>query len=278
MPVLPKQDDRSDSDPEGQVYGLVRLPDPDSDPDGQATPAVIVPFESPAAAHAHARRVGVSRYLVGPLVFDTATDPGALSAPDCGTSRAVARPSVASPAAARRGAFPPQRHFTATVTIDLPDVGSVCAEVPTLAVLGGDGLVLSQAPWRTSASGEDGPVGPVGLLLCRRSLVPVALSLAGHHPAAGPIAVWPEGVPAELTAVALAVGCLLRKVRPAGGPAPVMCAVRPPMRRTRLVIRHRVTTDLDGEQALLTVWEVPLPGRGASEAARARPVVRVVAA
>ncbi|MDT3444471.1 hypothetical protein [Pseudofrankia sp. BMG5.37] len=240
---------------------------------------MIVPFESPAAARAHARRAGLTRYLVGPLVFDTATDPGGLSASDHDTPRAVASPAAASPAAAspaaRRPAFPPERHVTPTVTIDLPDVGPVSAEVPTLVALDGDGLVLSGAPWCASTRGED---GPVGLLLHRRSLVPVALSLAEHHPAAGPISVWPEGVPSQLTAVALAVGCLLRAFRPAGGPAPVMCAVRPPMRRTRPVIRHRVTTDLDGDQARLTVWEVPLPRRVAGEAARGRPVVRVAVA
>ncbi|WP_045875857.1 hypothetical protein [Pseudofrankia sp. DC12] len=64
---MPTARDDTQPDPDGQVYGVVALPN------GQRhqRPAVFLPFESAAAARDYAHCHGLTHYLVSPLVFDT---------------------------------------------------------------------------------------------------------------------------------------------------------------------------------------------------------------
>ncbi|WP_052710717.1 hypothetical protein [Pseudofrankia sp. DC12] len=127
--------------------------------------------------------------------------------------------------------------------------------LPALSMLESDGLVLSRSPWAGGGASGEVP-GPAGLLLHRSRLVRTALDLAEHHPRVGPIVIWPDGVPLDLTALALATATVLQAHRTAGAPPPVVCPVRPPMGRARMAIRHQVRADLGGDAAVeLIVWE-----------------------
>ena len=71
--------------------------------------------------------------------------------------------------------------------------------------------------------------------------------------------IWPRGVDPDLTTVAFAVGRVLGDCRPVGAPLPVTCAARPPMRRSRLAVQHKVTADVAGWACELIVWELIVP-------------------
>jgi len=74
------------------------------------------------------------------------------------------------------------------------------------------------------------------------------------------VAVWPVEVSAGRTAVALAVGGLIAVGRPAGSVPPVVCAGKPPMRRSRPTVCHEVRAEVGGRRVALVVWELlPLP-------------------
>ncbi|MBL7490328.1 hypothetical protein I6A60_33720 [Frankia sp. AgB1.9] len=137
----------------------------------------------------------------------------------------------------------------------------VSVELPALTPLGHDGLVLS----RSLASVLSGSAAkPGAVLVPRRLLVRCALELAGAHPEVGPAAVWPVEVPAVWTAVALAFGGVLAAGR-AGVVGPVVCAGRPPMRRSRPAVRHDVRARLDGGWLYLVVWEVSAFATGSGQ-------------
>ncbi|MBL7488195.1 hypothetical protein I6A60_27935 [Frankia sp. AgB1.9] len=125
-------------------------------------------------------------------------------------------------------------------------------EVPALAPLGRDGLVMA----RPFASPEGRSSGPVGVLVPRRLSVRWAFELVATYPEVGPIAVWPREVSAASTAVALAFGGLLAAAAPAGSLAPVVCAGRPPVRRTRPLVCHDVRANVNGRRVEVAVWEL----------------------
>ncbi|MBL7498643.1 hypothetical protein [Frankia nepalensis] len=148
------------------------------------------------------------------------------------------------------------------MTIILGEVGGpVTVELPELRALKADGLVLGRSPGSDPVDGGGCGWATVEYL-SRPYLVRLAFEFARHYPEAGPVVLWPLGVAVELTAVACAVGGLLVGVRPVGLVAPVVCAVRPPMRRSRLARCHDVRADLDGCAVSLVVWELVVPARG----------------
>jgi hypothetical protein len=127
-------------------------------------------------------------------------------------------------------------------------------ELPVLAPLGQDGLLLAR-PFGPGPAGSVSTRRPGVLLVPRRLLVRFALDIVSGHPEVGPVAVWPAGVPATWTAVALAFGDLLGRGRPPGS-APVVCAGDPPTRKTRPTIRHQVRAEIGGRPLGLSVWEI----------------------
>jgi hypothetical protein len=78
-----------------------------------------------------------------------------------------------------------------------------------------------------------------------------------EYPEAGPVAIWPAEASADHTAIALAVGGILTARRKSTTTPPVVCAVRPPMRRDRPTHRHCVRAEHDGKRLDLIVWELP---------------------
>jgi len=151
------------------------------------------------------------------------------------------------------------------VTIEVDGSGPEQVAVPVLEALAGDGLVLS----RTLHPG--GPVdGPASVTYMHRSsLVRSALAFARMWPQVAPVVIWPSGVPAWSTALALATAHVLDAHRPVGPVPAVVCAVCPPMRRTRPSVRHHVRAAVGGRVVELVVWELLLPER----ADRASPAV-----
>ena len=146
-----------------------------------------------------------------------------------------------------------------TVTIDLADLGPTPVELPELPQQSTDALLLAHQPWGRNRSG-------LAALewLDRRQLVRLAFAFALECPQAGPIAVWPLGVPAQATALALAAGGLLTERHPDAVVARVMCAVRPPARRSRPAIHHEVRVEIGGQIDMLTVWELLVPATGSA--------------
>ncbi|MBL7486761.1 hypothetical protein I6A60_38215 [Frankia sp. AgB1.9] len=129
-------------------------------------------------------------------------------------------------------------------------VGAVV--VPVLAPLGRDGLALTR-PFGSDPRGA----GSAGVAYIPRPLlVRWALEIVATCPEVGPVAVWPHGVAVEQTALALAVGGLLAAARPVGSVAPVVCAARPPIRRSRPTASYEVRAEVEGRRVDLAVWEV----------------------
>jgi hypothetical protein len=152
-----------------------------------------------------------------------------------------------------------------TITMgDQGDFGPVTVDVSVLSRLDGDGVVLARSPWAKDRD-DDGPK-PIALLWLHRSyLVRFALHFATECPQVETIVIWPLGVAPELSAAAFAVGRALGARRLAGGPPLITCPVRPPMRRTRPAVQHKVTADVNDRIYELIVWELVVP-------AGARPV------
>jgi hypothetical protein len=143
------------------------------------------------------------------------------------------------------------------VTLEVDGSGPQTVPLPTLERLPTDGVVLSRTIHPDST-----PTGAPASVsyLHRTSLVRFALAFARTWPQAAPIVIWPHDVPARRTAVALATGRLLASHRPVGPVPAVVCAVRPPMRRTRPAVRHHVHATTHGRTVDLVVWELMLPG------------------
>ncbi|ONH22650.1 hypothetical protein [Pseudofrankia asymbiotica] len=129
-----------------------------------------------------------------------------------------------------------------TVTIDLADLGTTPVELPELPQPTTDTLLLAHPPWHSS---DPGPVAVVWL--DRSRLVRLAFAFAVDRPQTGPIVVWPAGVPVTSTALAFAVGGLLTAQHPDAEVARVVCAARPPARRTRPTVQHDVRVEIDGQ-------------------------------
>jgi len=144
------------------------------------------------------------------------------------------------------------------VTVDVGGRADGPVVLPVLAPPETDGLVLSRRPGADPADTTERGWATVEYLH-RSRLVRWALELARCCPEVGPVAVWPREVPAEWTTVALMVGGVLASGRPVGSIPPVVCAIRPPMRRTRPAICHPVHADVEGQAVTLTVWEILMP-------------------
>jgi hypothetical protein len=166
------------------------------------------------------------------------------------------------------------------ITITWPDQGDswpVTVEVPMMSPLDGNGVVLARSPW--SDDRREGNTGPVSWIWLHRSyLVRFALYLAAECPQIETAVIWPLGVPPEFSAAAFAVGRLLGAARPEGTPALVTCPVRPPMRRTRPVIQHKVTAHVSGQSHELIVWELVVPATARPAVGTAQPAVTRTAA
>ncbi|OHV45344.1 hypothetical protein [Pseudofrankia sp. BMG5.36] len=144
------------------------------------------------------------------------------------------------------------------VTIEIGGRADGPVILPVLAPLETDGLVLTRPLGSDPADGTHRGWATVEYLP-RSRLVRWAFELARCDPGVGPVAVWPHGVPAEWTTVALVVGWVLASARPVGSAPLVVCAVRPPMRKTRPALRHPVRADVGGQLVELTVWEILAP-------------------
>jgi len=127
--------------------------------------------------------------------------------------------------------------------------------LPALRSIGRDGLALSRSLRSDPANPRDRGLATVAWIP-RNLLVRWGLEIAALYPEVGPIAIWPREVSTERTALALAVGGLVAAGRPVGSVPPVMCAGRPPMRRSRPAVCHEVRADVEGRRVELAVWEV----------------------
>ncbi|MBL7502296.1 hypothetical protein I6A84_19450 [Frankia sp. CNm7] len=157
------------------------------------------------------------------------------------------------------------------VTISLGSASEpVTVTLPALVPLGTDGLVLSRS-LGSDPTDAQGRGWATVTCLSRRSLVRAALDLVRVCPEVGPVAVWPAGVPAEWTALALVVGGIVSGDRPVGSVPPVVCAVCPPTRKSRPSVRHAVRADLGGRATELTVWELLAATPAAGVVDRPRP-------
>jgi len=140
------------------------------------------------------------------------------------------------------------------MTIHLADLGTTSIELPELPQPTTDALLLAHPPWDSATP------GPVAVVWLDRSrLVRLAFAFAVDRPQTGPIVVWPAGVPAISTALAFAVGSLLTARHANAGVARVLCAARPPARRTRPTVQHDVRVEVDGRIDRLIIWELLVP-------------------
>ncbi|MBL7522803.1 hypothetical protein I6A84_33135 [Frankia sp. CNm7] len=160
---------------------------------------------------------------------------------------------------------------------DRDDSRPVTVDVPVLSPPDGDSVVLARSPWARNRN--DGGPGPLAVVWLHRAyLVRFALCFATECPQVETVVIWPLGVPPELSAAAFTVGRALGARRPAGGAPLITCPVRPPMRRTRPALQHKVTADVNRQTFELIVWELVVPAAVHPAVAAARSAVTRIAA